>query len=68
MPKQEVFLQEQVGDQRIEVLKTYDPAYARDVFQEMDEGALATLWNSLDIGAVHTIPPIPTISNRSGSC
>lgn len=55
MPRQEVFLEEQVGDRRIEVLKTYDLTYAREVFQEMDDSALAILWHSLDIE--HTYDP-----------
>lgn len=60
MPKQEVFLNEQVGEQRIEVLKTYDPAYAREVFEEMDESAQAILWNSLDIEQTYDQSDLPS--------
>jgi hypothetical protein len=30
MPKQEVFFEQQIGERRIEVLKSYDQAYARE--------------------------------------
>ena len=43
MPQQEVFFEQATGDRRIQVLKTYDPAYAREVFDEMDEHAHAIL-------------------------
>ena len=39
MPQQEVFFEQVTGDRRIQVLKTYDPAYAREVFDEMDDDA-----------------------------
>ena len=32
MPRQEVFFEQQTGNRRVEVLKTYDRTYAREVF------------------------------------
>jgi hypothetical protein len=49
MPKQEIFFERHVGDRRVEVLKTYDPAYAREVLDRMDQGAQSDLWNALGI-------------------
>ena len=47
MPKQEIFLEQKIGDRLIEVIKTYDQRYAREAFDSMDESALARLWTSL---------------------
>ena len=49
MPQQEVFFEQQMGDCRIEVLKTYDQKYAYEAFQEIDEVAQSHLWDSLKI-------------------
>jgi hypothetical protein len=49
MPQQELFFEEKAGDARVEVLKSYDSAYAREVFVEMDEEAQTILWNTLNI-------------------
>jgi hypothetical protein len=40
MPKQEVFFEQPVGERRIEVLKSYDQAYAHEAFKNMDVEAL----------------------------
>jgi hypothetical protein len=40
MPQQEVFLDNQIGDKRIQVLKSYDAAFARESFGSMNENAL----------------------------
>jgi hypothetical protein len=45
MPKQEIFWEQQVGERRIEVLKSYDQGYAGEVFKNMDEHALKYLWD-----------------------
>jgi hypothetical protein len=49
MAQQEVFLEQQTGDLRIEVLKTYDRNYARDAFESMDEATQTYLWNSIGV-------------------
>jgi hypothetical protein len=67
MPQQELFFEQASGDRRIQVLKTYDPAYAREVFDEMDENAQAILWKSLDIEQTYdaTDLPSPTAPDRT---
>ncbi len=47
MPKQDTFFEQQRGDRRIEVLKSYDQSYAREVYSNMDEDALRCLWAAL---------------------
>ena len=49
MPKQEVFFEQATGDRRVEVLKTYDPSYAREVFKGIDEEATAALASALEL-------------------
>jgi hypothetical protein len=59
MPQQEVFFEQDMGNRRIQVLKTYDPVYAREVFDEMDETAHALLWKSLDIEQNYDVADLP---------
>jgi hypothetical protein len=47
MPKQELFFEQQIGDKRVEVLKSYDQSYAHEVFNRMDEEARKHLWDAL---------------------
>ena len=49
MPKQEVFFEQTTLDRRVEVLKTYDPSYAREVFKGIDEQATADLAVALEL-------------------
>jgi hypothetical protein len=49
MARQEIFMDRQVGDRRVRVLKTYDRTYAREVLAEMDETAKTHLWNALGL-------------------
>jgi hypothetical protein len=49
MPQQEVFLDERVGNKHVQVLKTYDAAFAREAFDVMDAQALKFL--SVRLGA-----------------
>jgi hypothetical protein len=67
MPQQELFFEQTAGDRRIEVLKTYDPGYAREVFDEMNENALEILWKSLGIEQSYepTDLPSPTDPDRA---
>jgi len=41
-------MDEEANGKRIRVLKTYDPAFAREVFQSMDEAALGSLRLTLE--------------------
>jgi hypothetical protein len=49
MPQQTVFLQEEIGDKSITVLKTYDQQFAREVFDDMDDTARAELVTALHL-------------------
>jgi hypothetical protein len=59
MPQQEVFFEQTTGDRRVEVLKTYDRAYAREVFGNMDEAAQTYLWSSLGINETYDATEVP---------
>jgi hypothetical protein len=50
MPGQTTFFDEIIGGTRIEVLKSYDEAFAHEAFEQMDDDALAFLARSLSIG------------------
>lgn len=63
MPKQEVFFEQQTGDKRIEVLKSYDQAYAREVFGSMDEGALERLWATLKPEEIYDPAGLPKLND-----
>ena len=67
MPQQALFLEKEIGDRRIEVLKTYDQHFARDAFDGMDESAQTHLWQSLGIDASYDPEeiPVPTSPNRN---
>jgi hypothetical protein len=66
MPQQELFLDRTIGDRRIEVLKTYDIACAREAFGNMDEAARAFLWKSLRIDEAYEQADIPPIQSGDG--
>ena len=63
MPKQEVFFETQSGAERIEVLKTYDQAYAREAFDAMDEDAQNVLWETLEIEEKYDPTDIPPLDD-----
>jgi len=65
MPQQEVFFEHPTGNRRIQVLKTYDPRYAREVFDEMDDSAQALLWNSLNIEQTYDPADLPSPDDPS---
>lgn len=50
MPGQTTFFDEIIGGTRVEVLKSYDEAFAREAFEQMDAEALAFLARSLNVG------------------
>jgi hypothetical protein len=53
MPQQAIFLDEQIGDKHITVLKSYDRQFAREVFDAMDEAARADLVRALHLEDEH---------------
>jgi len=59
MPRQEKFLSETANDVVIEVLKTYDRSYAREVFRRMSNDAELALAEALQIGANYVQADIP---------
>jgi hypothetical protein len=59
MPRQETFLTAKNGDETIEVLKTYDQAFAREAFRNMDDDALAHLAASLNLESTFELSGIP---------
>ena len=63
MPKQEVVFEQKAGDRRIEVLKVYDQAYAREAFGNMDEAARKILWNSLGINENYDAADVPLMDD-----
>lgn len=60
MPQQEVFFEQIAGNRSIQVLKTYDPGYAREVFDDMDDEAQTILWKSLDIEQTYDAVDLPS--------
>jgi hypothetical protein len=59
MPRQETFLTAKNGDETIEVLKTYDQAFAKEAFRNMDDDALAHLAASLKLESTFEPSDIP---------
>ena len=66
MPKQEVFFEQQVGERRVEVLKSYDQPYAREAFQNMDEQALLQLWTALKPEEIYDSAGLPNLGDPEG--
>jgi hypothetical protein len=54
MPRETSFLEQTIGNTKIEVLKSYDKAFAREAFDQMDEDALEFLAKSLHLDSVET--------------
>jgi hypothetical protein len=61
MPQQETFLHEAANAVTVDVLKTYDPNYAREVFRAMDDDAMLVLATALDIEQTYSKEDIPRI-------
>jgi hypothetical protein len=61
MPQQETYFEHMAGERRVEVLKTYDRSYAREVFGSMDENARAYLWSSLGIDENNDAADVPSL-------
>ncbi len=59
MPRQEVFFEQQTGDRRVEVLKTYDRTYAREVFNGIDTEARKALAEALELEKSYEPADIP---------
>jgi len=59
MPRQEIFFEQQAGNRRVEVLKTYDRSYAREVFRAIDGEAREALAVSLGLEKNYEPADIP---------
>jgi hypothetical protein len=66
MPVQETFFTQQIGDRKVEVIKTYDEAFAREVFDGMDEAALKHLWDALKLGDTYEADDLPVLGALGG--
>jgi len=60
MPAQETFLDETIDGLRVQVIKTYDEAYAKDVFGAMSDPAKAFLWRSMKPEETYAPEDLPT--------
>jgi hypothetical protein len=62
VPRQEVFFQQKTGNKSIEVVKTFDRSYAREVFMAMDDNATSTLTAALDVTGKYDPSDIPDVA------
>jgi len=67
MSKQETFFEQQDGEIKIEVLKSYDPGYAREVFRNMDDEALKQLWTVLEVENTYDAADLPSLGQPDGA-
>ena len=63
MPNQEVFFDQVVSGKRVVVLKSYDQAYAREAFDNMDEESLKRLWTALKPEEQYEAEELPKLGN-----
>jgi len=59
MPQQELFFQQELNGQSVEVIKTYDQQFAKEAFKNMDEFALEHLWMSMKPEGIYEIEGLP---------
>lgn len=59
MPTQEVYLEQNSGLDQLQVLKTYDIAFAKEAFLGMDSSALNHLRTSLSVDEAYDVDDIP---------
>jgi hypothetical protein len=59
MPRQEIFFEQRSGDRRVEVVKTYDRSYAREVFSGIDAAAREALAAALELEKNYVPADIP---------
>lgn len=64
MPRQEVFLSEISNGRQVEVVKTYDRQFAREVFDLMDAAAKATLKDSLIANGTFDSSELPDLDGE----
>jgi hypothetical protein len=59
MPKQESWLRESANGITVEIIKTYDQSYAREVYQSIDDEAMKRLAAALEIDKNNAPGDIP---------
>jgi len=59
MPRQETFLKESAGPVTVEIIKTYDHDYAREVFNGMGQDAKEALAQALELSKKFELEDIP---------
>jgi hypothetical protein len=59
MPRQEVFFEQRAGDRRVEVVKTYDRSWAREVFNGIGDEARGALSAALELEKNYEPTDIP---------
>jgi len=59
MPRQETFLKKSAGPITVEVIKTYDGGYAREVFESMEQDAKEALAQTLELDQKYDPEDIP---------
>lgn len=69
MPAKETFLNQRIGSEQFEIIKTYDRSLAREAFADMDSAALDHLADSLALEQQYELSDIPSQLSRQGrSC
>lgn len=66
MPKQETFFDQENGERRVEVLKSYDQKYAREVFKNMDDEAQQRLCDVLKPEETYDLADLPSLEDPEG--
>lgn len=60
MPVQEIFLERSSGEERVVVVKTYDQAFAKEAFDDMDPMAMEVLALSLRLSDLYEDEDVPS--------
>jgi hypothetical protein len=63
MPQQETFLERSTSEGHVLVVKTYDEAFAREVFRQMEGDAIETLHTSLQLPNNYLPEDIPSTND-----
>lgn len=61
MPQQETFLSETANGTTVQVLKTFDRSYAREVFNDVGDDALKSLAEALEINVKYEPADVPDL-------
>lgn len=65
MREQSTFFDQQIGDRRIIVVKTYDAKLARAAFDQMTQEGLDALAASLELGSKFDVADIPSSNDQA---